>query len=117
MIIEDPHDPVDADVGVTLILDDWLDGYGRTQEQVLAGLKKGGGHSGHTMNGNSGMGAMMGGSRSGLNGEVTCPLHVINGRGPRERDTVLAPTRLTALRPPPNRSFVPGRRTAHPRST
>ena len=31
------------------------------------------------MNTNSGMGAMMGGSASGLNGDVTYPLHVING--------------------------------------
>ena len=93
LIIEDPLDPVDADVDVTLMLDDWLDGYGRTQEQVLAGLKKGGGHSGHNMTGNSGMGgtgAMMGGSGSSLNGDVTYPLHVINGRGPGERDTVQA---------------------------
>ena len=40
-IVEDPRNPVGADVDVTLMLDDWLDGYGRTQEQVLAGLKKG----------------------------------------------------------------------------
>ena len=30
LIIEDPHDPVCADVGATLMLDDWLGGYGRT---------------------------------------------------------------------------------------
>ena len=30
LIIEDPHDPVCADVGATLRLDDWLGGYGRT---------------------------------------------------------------------------------------
>ena len=90
LIIEDPNEPIDADIDVTFMLDDWLDGYGRTQEQVLAGLKKGGGHSGHSMNANSGMGAMMGGSGSGLNGDVTYPLHVINGRGPGERDTVQA---------------------------
>ena len=87
LIIEDPNDPVDVDVDATLMLDDWLDGYGRTQEQVLAELKSGGGHSGHNM---KGMGAMMGGSGSGLNGDVAYPLHVINGRGPNERDTVTA---------------------------
>lgn len=90
LIIEDPKDPVDVDVDVALMLDDWLDGYGRTQEQVLAGLRESGGHSGHNMNNGSGMGAMMGGSGSALNGDVTYPLHVINGRGPNERDTVTA---------------------------
>lgn len=30
LIIEDPHDPVCADVGATLMLDDWLGGYART---------------------------------------------------------------------------------------
>ncbi len=96
LIIEDPNDPVGADVDATLMLDDWLDGYGRTQEQVLAGLQSGGGHSGHNMGdgsgmgGMGGMGGMMGGSGSGLTGDVTYPLHVINGRGPGERDTVQA---------------------------
>jgi FtsP/CotA-like multicopper oxidase with cupredoxin domain len=35
LIVEDPNDPVDTDVDVTLMLDDWLDGYGRTQQDVL----------------------------------------------------------------------------------
>ena len=87
LIIEDPNDPVDVDVDATLMLDDWRDGYGRTQEQVLAELQTGGGHSGHNM-GN--MGGMMGSSGSGLTGDVTYPLHVINGRGPNERDSVMA---------------------------
>ena len=90
LIIEDPNDPVHVDVDVTLLLDDWLDGYGRTQQQVLAGLKKSGGHSGHNMDSGSGMGAMMGGSGSSLNGDVAYPLHVINGRGPNERSTIAA---------------------------
>ncbi len=93
LIVEDPHDPVDFDVDVTLMLDDWLDGYGRTQEEVLAGLKESGGHSGH-MSGLGGMGSTMGGMGSmmggGLTGDVTYPLHVINGRGPSERETVTA---------------------------
>ncbi len=92
LIIEDPNDPVDFDVDVTLMLDDWLDGYGRTQDDVLAALKKDGGHSGH-MGGNSsssggmgGMGSMMG----GLTGDVTYALHVINGRAPSEREMISA---------------------------
>jgi FtsP/CotA-like multicopper oxidase with cupredoxin domain len=46
LIVEDPNDPVASDVDVTLMLDDWLDGYGRTQQQVLAQLQSSGGHSG-----------------------------------------------------------------------
>ena len=105
LIIEDPAEPVAYDVDVVVMLDDWLDGYGRTQEQVHAGLQSGGGHSGHMgttgassggmggtggmggmggMGSSGGMGSMMGG---GLTGDVTYPLHVINGRAPSERET------------------------------
>ncbi len=89
MIIEDPNDPTSADVDATLMLDDWLDGYGRTPEQVLTELKKGGRHGEHDFNEQSGTGD---GAREseGLTGDVTYPLHVINGRGPAERETVLA---------------------------
>jgi FtsP/CotA-like multicopper oxidase with cupredoxin domain len=92
LIVEDPNDPVASDVDVTLMLDDWLDGYGRTQEEVLAELQNSGGHAGHMgnmgssggMGGSGGMGSMMG----GLTGDVTYPLHVINGRAPSERETI-----------------------------
>lgn len=88
LIVEDPADPVASDVDATLMLDDWLDGYGRTQEQVLAGLEGGGGHSGHQMGDGTGSPGGMGSMMGGLNGDVTYPLHVINGRGPTERQTV-----------------------------
>ena len=69
----------------------------------MADLKKSGGHSGH-MGGSSsstgvmgGMGGMnqsssggMGSMMGGLTGDVTYPLHVINGRAPSERETVKA---------------------------
>jgi FtsP/CotA-like multicopper oxidase with cupredoxin domain len=92
LIVEDPNDPVASDVDVTLMLDDWLDGYGRTQQEVLAELQSSGGHSGHMgnmgsgggMGGSGGMGSMMG----GLTGDVTYPLHVVNGRAPSERETI-----------------------------
>ena len=114
LIVEDPNDPVAFDADVTLMLDDWLDGYGRTQEQVLAELKSTGGHSGHMggdpsnsgmvgMGGMGGMGGMtsssggmgsssggMGSMMDGLTGDVTYPLHLINGRAPTERETVKA---------------------------
>ncbi len=91
LIVEDPNDPVASDVDVTLLLDDWLDGYGRTQEDVLAELQSGGGHSGHMGNmGNMGSGDMgnMGSMMGGLNGDVVYPLHVINGRAPSDRETI-----------------------------
>ena len=99
LIVEDPNDASGADVDATLLLDDWLDGYGRTQQDVLAELKATGGHSGHDMGdmggGMGGMGGMGGGmdgmgGMGSLAGDVTYPLHVINGRGPTERDTVTA---------------------------
>ena len=105
LIVEDPNDPVAFDADVTLMMDDWLDGYGRTQEQVLAELKSTGGHSGHmgASSPNGGMGAGMGGMggtnsssggmgsmMGGLTGDVTYPLHLINGRAPTERETVKA---------------------------
>ena len=96
LIVEDPNDPIDFDVDVTLMLDDWLDGHGPTQEEVLADLQKDGGHSGHmggggsSMGGMGGMGEGMGSMMGGLTGDVTYPLHIINGRAPSERDTVTA---------------------------
>ena len=91
LIVEDPNDPVEFDVDVSLMLDDWLDGYGRTPEQVLEGLRSTGGHSGHMGAGmgdmgSGGMGSMMG----GLAGDVAYPLHLINGRAPSERETIQA---------------------------
>ena len=99
LVVEDPNDPVASDVDVTLMLDDWLDGYGRTQQQVLAQLQSSGGHSGHmgsgdmgNMGASGGMGGMgsggMGSMMGGLTGDVTYPLHVINGRAPSERETI-----------------------------
>ncbi len=92
LIVEDPNDPVASDVDVTLMLDDWLDGYGRTQEQVLAGLQSSGGHSGQMSSGGGSMGGMsqMGSMMGGLTGDVTYPLHVINGRAPSDRETIAA---------------------------
>lgn len=92
LIVEDPDEPLAYDVDATLVLDDWLDGYGRSPEQVLDELQSTGGHSGHDMGdmggmgGSGGMGVMMG----GFTGDVAYPLHLINGRAPVERDTIAA---------------------------
>ena len=97
LIVEDPHDPVVADVDATLMLDDWLDGYGPTQEEVLATLKKGGGMGDMgSMPGMGGMGGMGSststgmGSMTGISGDVSYLVHVINGRAPFDRETVNA---------------------------
>ncbi|MCC6434375.1 MAG: multicopper oxidase family protein [Acidimicrobiales bacterium] len=96
LVIEDPNEPVLADVEFTLMLDDWLDGYGRSAADVLAELQAAGGHGGHDMGGgmghggvNTGNGSMAGGSAmmGGLAGDVAYPLHLINGRAPAERET------------------------------
>ena len=103
LVIEDPKETVAADVEFTLMLDDWLDGYGRTAADVLAELQAAGGHSGMNMGGGKGHGGMnMGGSTvsgstvsggsmmGGPGGDVAYPLHLINGRAPVERETLEA---------------------------
>lgn len=92
LIVEDPNDPVVFDMDVTLMFDDWLDGYGRTPEQVLDELQ-GSGPGGHDMSNMGGNNTSMGATNSmmgGLTGDVAYPLHVINGRTPSERETINA---------------------------
>ncbi|WP_436498945.1 multicopper oxidase family protein [Actinokineospora sp. HUAS TT18] len=78
LIVEDSSDPGAYDAEWVAILDDWIDGIGTTPDQVLADLRRGGGHSMH------GMGAQA------LGGDVTYPHYLINGRVPT------APTTFTA---------------------
>lgn len=82
LIVEDPNEPLDVDIDTVLMLDDWLDGHGKTAQQVLEVLEAAGGHSM--------AGMKMGDSSNQFAGDVAYPLHVINGRGPMERDTVQA---------------------------
>lgn len=82
LIVDDPSEPLDYDVEFAVVLDDWLDGFGTTPEAVLRGLQSEGGHSAHDM-GSMDMGQM--GAMTGLNGDVSYPLHLINGRAPSER--------------------------------
>lgn len=65
LIIEDPKEPVAADVEFTLMLDDWLDGYGPAAADVLARLKAAGGHGGMNMGGDKGGGMSHGGNSMG----------------------------------------------------
>lgn len=96
LVVDDPAEPGDYDEEWVVVLDDWVDGTGRTPDQVLAGLGKGGKGRGDGMPGMdhgpmSGMG-MMTGMQSALlggAGDVAYPHYLVNGRTPQ------APVTLT----------------------
>ncbi|HEU5469331.1 MAG TPA: multicopper oxidase family protein [Actinophytocola sp.] len=68
LIVEDPAEPGDYDQDWLVLLDDWVDGTGRTPDDVLADLRAGGDH-------------MAGMSRAaGRGGDVDYPYYLINGR-------------------------------------
>jgi FtsP/CotA-like multicopper oxidase with cupredoxin domain len=71
LIVEDPAEPGGYDAEWTVVLDDWLDGLGTTPDDVLAGLRRAGGHSMHGMD-----------AGRQLGGDVTYPHYLINGRVP-----------------------------------
>lgn len=89
LIVEDPSDGADYDEELVVILDDWLDGTGRTPDTVLATLRRSGMES---MGGASGSaGSMPSMSSSGMQmpqsrllggdaGDVTYPYFLANGR-------------------------------------
>jgi FtsP/CotA-like multicopper oxidase with cupredoxin domain len=62
LIIDDPAEKGDHDVEWIVVLDDWVDGMGRTPDQILAEFMRASGASGGGM---GGMGGMGGGSSSG----------------------------------------------------
>ncbi|MGY4867866.1 multicopper oxidase family protein [Mycolicibacterium elephantis] len=77
LIIEDPADGADYDDELVVVLDDWVDGTGRTPDQVLAELRA------------AGMPAMPDLPDAGITpstplgddgGDVTYPYYLINGR-------------------------------------
>lgn len=89
LLVDDP-DEADADQEWVVVLDDWLDGTGRTPDQVLETLRAGGG-GGHGSMGGMDHGSMMGGSMMGGgtglqsrllggSGDVRYPLYLVNGR-------------------------------------
>ncbi len=105
VIVDDPHEPGAYDAEFVVVLDDWLDGTGRTPDQVLralgggmagmggAGMGRGGaaggqagaGPAGGADAGAVGMAAMPG-FRSALlggdAGDVAYPHYLVNGRAP-----------------------------------
>jgi FtsP/CotA-like multicopper oxidase with cupredoxin domain len=87
LIIDDPKAPADYDAEWIVMLDDWTDGVGRSPQQILDDLEKGG--MGAMGGGMGGMGGGMGETGAGGStllggdpGDVIYPYYVINGRIP-----------------------------------
>ncbi len=84
LIVEDPQEPGDYDREVVVVLDDWVAGVGERPEDTLAALQKegmgmgGGGMGGDMGGGGMAMSPLLGGDA----GDVTYPLHLVNGRPP-----------------------------------
>ncbi|MFI7544832.1 multicopper oxidase family protein [Actinoplanes sp. NPDC049599] len=99
LVVDDPAEPGGYDNEWIVVLDDWVDGTGRTPDQVLASLQTMGGMDmgGMDMGGmHMGGGMAMGGMETmtspllGGAGDVVYPHYLINGRVPA------APAVLTA---------------------
>ncbi len=95
LVVDDPHEAGRYDQEWIVVLDDWVDGTGRTPDDVLASLQSMGGHDDMAgMNGMAGMehGGMSGMSMGGMEsmtspllggaGDVVYPHYLINGRAP-----------------------------------
>lgn len=85
LIIEDPDERVDYDDELVIVLDDWIDGTGTDPDQVFANLQK---------NGMKPMEKEPGGGVTPITplgedgGDVTYPYFIVNGRLPRDAQTV-----------------------------
>ena len=104
LVIDDPRERGDYDAEWIVVLDDWVDGTGRTPDQVLAKLRATPGRGSGSMSGMNGMGMDgmgmggmdgmdgmdgMGGMGEGMQsrllggvGDVRYPLYLVNGRSP-----------------------------------
>ena len=101
LIVDDPAEPLVFDRDETLVFDDWLDGLGRTPEQALLEARQRMSSMGTGM-GSMGSMATGGSSADGMNmsstllggdaGDVSYPLHLVNGRPPADRPTISVAT-------------------------
>ena len=99
LVVDDPAEPGRYDEEWVLVLDDWVDGTGRTPDEVLASLAgmsgdmpgmdhggtggdMGGMDMGGASGGTSGMGESMTSRLLGGAGDVTYPFYLVNGRVP-----------------------------------
>ncbi len=88
LILEDPAEPGGYDSEHTIVLDDWLDGTGRTPPQVLADLRvKKMAMPGMAGTGGAGVGQAL---LCGDAGDVTYPYYLINGRLGSDPATITA---------------------------
>ena len=93
LVVDDPDEPGGYDEEWVVVLDDWVDGTGRTADDVLTELRSNSGSDGMGGMDHGSMGSMMGeGMQSrflGGAGDVTYPHYLVNGR------TADAPMTLT----------------------
>lgn len=97
LVVDDPKAPANYDAEWIVMLDDWTDGVGRSPQQILDDLEKGGMGA---MGGSGGMGGMGGMGQMGENagskllggdpGDVIYPYYIINGRIPEAPTTFRA---------------------------
>jgi FtsP/CotA-like multicopper oxidase with cupredoxin domain len=91
LIVENPSDGAGYDEELVVVLDDWLDGAGRTPDSVLADLRRNGMGGMGTMGAMSGSGPSMTPTTGGMTmpqsrvlggdaGDVTYPYYLANGR-------------------------------------
>lgn len=85
LIVDDPKAPGDYDAEWIVMVDDWTDGVGKSPQQILGDLEKGGMAAMGSMGG-SATSTLLGGDA----GDVMYPYYVVNGRIPE------APTTLKA---------------------
>lgn len=88
LVVDDPHESGRYDAEWIVVLDDWVDGTGRTPDQILQGLRSMAGmHDGMNGDGMSG-GTPMGGTETmtspllGGAGDISYPYYLLNGRSP-----------------------------------
>ena len=97
LVVDDPDEPGRYDAEWIVVLDDWVDGTGRTPDQVLTELQQASGSDG-SMGGMEGMdhGSMMGGMGGmqspllGGAGDIAYPHYLVNGRMPNNPVTLSA---------------------------
>jgi FtsP/CotA-like multicopper oxidase with cupredoxin domain len=84
LVVDDPHEPGKYDQEWIVVLDDWIDGTGRTPDDVLDGLTSmaGMGHGG-MRDMERFRSPLLGGA-----GDIDYPMYLVNGRMPESPDTL-----------------------------